>query len=93
MANYHFKLKTDKKKDGTRVRATNHVTYINREGKYKDIDERGIGSLAYADTLTGVRHIEHLPNNQTRQDRHPYLEECFRRNGGHCPVCGKKCLR
>ena len=72
MANYHFKLKTDKKKDGTRVRATNHVTYINREGKYKDIDERGIGSLAYADTLTGVRHIEHLPDRETLLYKSPY---------------------
>lgn len=72
MANYHFRIKTDKKKDGTRVLASNHVTYINREGKYKDIDERGIGSLSYVDTITGERSIEHPPERETILYKSPY---------------------
>lgn len=72
MANYHFRIKTDKKKDGTRVLASNHVTYINREGKYKDIDERGIGSLSYVDTIAGEHPIEHPPERETILYKSPY---------------------
>ena len=36
MASYHFRVKTDKKSDGSRISASVHVDYIKREGKYED---------------------------------------------------------
>lgn len=39
MAIYHFTVNKDKKPDGTKVKAVEHVAYINREGKYKDVDK------------------------------------------------------
>ena len=39
MAMYHFPLHKDKKPDGTKVAATEHVSYIKREGKYKNPDK------------------------------------------------------
>lgn len=33
---YHFRIKTDKKPDGTRISPTQHVEYIRREGKYEE---------------------------------------------------------
>jgi hypothetical protein len=38
MACYHFSIKTDKKPDGTQIAATDHIDYVNREGKFKNID-------------------------------------------------------
>lgn len=47
MACYHFTIKTDKH-NGTRVDASQHVDYMRREGKYKNIDfEREIKSQKY----------------------------------------------
>ena len=34
MAMYHFRLKSDKKPNGTRVSAIKHVEYTNREGTF-----------------------------------------------------------
>ena len=34
MAMFHFRLKTDKKPNGTKVSAVKHVEYINREGSF-----------------------------------------------------------
>ena len=34
MAMYHFRIKSDKKPNGTKVSAVQHVEYINREGKF-----------------------------------------------------------
>ena len=34
MAMYHFRLKSDKKPNGTKISAVQHVEYINREGKF-----------------------------------------------------------
>ena len=36
MASYHFRIKSDKKSDGTRVSASVHVDYISRQGQYKN---------------------------------------------------------
>lgn len=38
MACYHFTLKLDRKPDNTAVSAETHLDYINRAGKFKDID-------------------------------------------------------
>ena len=34
MAMYHFRIKSDKKPNGTKVSAVKHVEYINREGTF-----------------------------------------------------------
>ena len=39
MAMYHFTVKPDRKPSGQRIKAVDHSEYIDREGKYKDIDE------------------------------------------------------
>ena len=31
---YHFRIKSDKKPNGTKISAVQHVEYINREGKF-----------------------------------------------------------
>ena len=36
MAMYHFRLKSDKKTNGTKISAVKHVEYINREGSFSD---------------------------------------------------------
>ena len=43
MAMYHFRLKSDKKPNGTKISAVKHVEYINREGAFSD-DEHGKGN-------------------------------------------------
>ena len=40
MAMYHFRLKSDKKPNGTRVSAVQHVDYIRREGAYSGLEQR-----------------------------------------------------
>ena len=40
MASYHFRIKSDKKPDGTRIAAVTHAEYVGREGKFSDIDRR-----------------------------------------------------
>lgn len=39
MALYHVSLVKGKKSDGTRIKAVEHVKYINREEKYADADK------------------------------------------------------
>ncbi len=34
MAIYHFRIKSNKKPNGTKISAVQHVEYINREGKF-----------------------------------------------------------
>ena len=36
MAMYHFRLKSDKKPNGTKISAVKHMEYINREGAFSD---------------------------------------------------------
>ena len=36
MAMFHFRLKFDKKPNGTKISAVKHVEYINREGAFSD---------------------------------------------------------
>ena len=60
MALYHLTLKNDKKQSGARVKAVEHVSYIDREGKYEDWDQKKdaffdnwITSAARSDALHG----------------------------------------
>ena len=38
MALFHFRIKSDKKPDGSKISAVMHVNYIRREGTFSDID-------------------------------------------------------
>ena len=38
MALFHFRIKSDKKPDGSKISAVNHVDYIRREGVFSDVD-------------------------------------------------------
>ena len=40
MAMYHFRLKSDKKPNGTKISAVKHVEYIRREGAYTGLEQR-----------------------------------------------------
>jgi len=39
MAMYHFRIKSDKKPNGTKISAVQHVEYINREGKFSTLEQ------------------------------------------------------
>jgi len=41
---FHFRLKSDKKPDGTRISPVQHVEYIRREGKYGE-SEKFVGNI------------------------------------------------
>ena len=36
MVMFHFRIKSDKKPNGTKISAVKHVEYINREGAFSD---------------------------------------------------------
>ena len=38
MALFHFRIKSDKKPDGSKISAVMHVNYIRREGTFSDFD-------------------------------------------------------
>lgn len=38
MAMFHFRIKSDKKPDGTKVSAFKHVEYIRREGNFAEVE-------------------------------------------------------
>ena len=39
MAMFHFRLKSDKKPDGTKISAVQHVDYIRREGNFANLEQ------------------------------------------------------
>ena len=62
MACYHFRLKSDKKPNGMRVSSAEHISYVNREGKYQDADSRYILQAgSYKNTICGAHPIFTLP--------------------------------
>ena len=62
MACYHFRLKSDKKPNGMRVSSAEHISYVNREGKYQDADSRYILQAgSYKNTISGTHPIFTLP--------------------------------
>ena len=40
MACYHFRIKSDKKPNGMSVSAADHIAYMNRDGRYRNIDHQ-----------------------------------------------------
>ena len=54
MAMYHFRIKTDKKPDGTMISAVKHTDYIERTGKYKNQDIKDdILNQKFENTISG----------------------------------------
>ena len=39
MAMFHFRIKSDKKPDGSKVPALKHVEYIRRDGNFDQIED------------------------------------------------------
>lgn len=45
MASYHLKIKTDKIKNHKKISPTEHIKYIAREGKYKNLEQKELQQL------------------------------------------------
>ena len=66
MASYHFELRSDKKPNGVQINAGSHISYINRAGKFQDIDMRTelrADAHDYHSTISGTHSILSLPKN------------------------------
>ena len=89
MALYHFTLKSDKKPNKKKVRASEHTDYINREGKYANTDElakKNLGNFITSAEVSDVFHgtpalLYHSPygdisntKNGVAVYRHPSLD-------------------
>lgn len=64
MAVFHFELKSDRRKSGKQTSALQHVKYINREGVYKNTDERELNKLATENIIRGPKLKEHAPGRE-----------------------------
>ena len=58
MAMYHFRIKSDKKPNGTKISAIQHVEYINREGKFSTSEQGQQKNKFSGDFIT----TEKIPN-------------------------------
>jgi 43 kDa relaxation protein len=73
MASYHFRLKSDKKPNGMRVLSTDHIAYVRREGKFRDIDSRRVLQIgSYKNTIYGTHPIIALPKKPMLLYSSPY---------------------
>jgi hypothetical protein len=72
VTNYHFRIKSDKKPDGTKIGAAEHAEYIDREGKYANIDEKELSKISYNSVITGKHPIEHLPKKELLLYKSPF---------------------
>ena len=72
MAIYHFKLKSDKNPDGMVVNAINKVSYINREGQYKHIDDTELLKSTSQNLIFANVAIEGFPNEETLLYESPF---------------------
>lgn len=64
MALFHFEIKSDKRKSGNRTSAKEHVTYIDREGKYRDIDQRDLDKIATENIISGTASTKPKPGKE-----------------------------
>lgn len=64
MAVFHFEIKSDRRKGGKKTSALQHVKYINREGPYKNADERQLIKMAAENVITGPELHEHAPGRE-----------------------------
>ena len=52
MAMYHFRIKSDKKPNGTKISAVQHVEYINREGKFSTPEQWRVNNQFVGNVIT-----------------------------------------
>ena len=52
MAMYHFRLKSDKKPNGTKISAVKHVEYIDREGSFSHDEQWKKNNKFVGDCIT-----------------------------------------
>ena len=66
MALFRFEIKSDKKKsaNGQRISAKLHAEYIDRKGRYKDVDQRELERAATENVISGPNLIEHQPGRE-----------------------------
>ena len=54
MAMFHFRLKSDKKPNGTSISAVQHVDYIQRQGRFKNVDQQNTNNQFVGDSITSA---------------------------------------
>lgn len=75
MASYHFRLKSDKKPNGTRISSFSHVMYVNRQGSFKNADaelELYAGRRSFKNLITGKKSIIGAPKKEMLLYSSPY---------------------
>lgn len=65
MAVFRFELKSDMRRNGQRISAAKHAEYIDRQGRYRDVDEKQLQKLPSSNRILGVQATEHLPEKET----------------------------
>ena len=61
MAMFHFRLKSDKKPDGTRISANQHLQYIQREGNFSHIEQSH--QKFETDKISASAHLDYINRN------------------------------
>lgn len=61
MALFHFRLKSDKKPNGTRISANQHLQYIQREGNFSHIDQSH--QKLETDKISASDHLDYINRN------------------------------
>lgn len=64
MALFRFEIKTDSKKGGEKILSASHVEYINREGKYKNIDQKQLEGMTFENVFWGDSLAKHQPGTE-----------------------------
>lgn len=81
MACYHFTIKADKTKDGTRISASEHTDYIERNGKYENIDDKNLPlTNNHANNVNPASHADYI----NRDEAYAYKGGCIGK-GHHLP--------
>ena len=73
MAMYHFRIKSDKKPNGTKISAIQHVEYINREGKFSTSEQWQHKNKFVGDYITTAQ----IPNALDRLETLLYKTDDF----------------
>lgn len=72
MAMFHFRLKSDKKPNGTKISAVKHVEYINREGAFSDVSheqetDKFVGNFITTEKIPNVLDGQNMLLYRTNQ--------------------------
>ena len=76
MALFHFRIKSDKKPDGSKISPSMHVDYIRREGTFSDIDRSTFNDWFSGNFISSSE----IKNACGGLETLLYLTDCF---GGH----------